>query len=235
MTGSIGLFDSGVGGLSVMNAISSLLPNENLLYFADDTNFPYGTKSPEEIRSLSLDAAHLLKEQGAKIVVVACHTATAHTQVGVWDHFPLPIIDMAGPTLDLIGKYAAGKRLAILGSEALIRCGFYQKKITEQFPGTSILPIAAQDLIECVQEKKTIDLSRLPLDEGKIDALLLGSTHFASLKKEFENFLGPTVKILDPSLGVAFSVRQKLQHLNLLTPSISQGRREFLIKEPKLT
>lgn len=215
---SIGVFDSGVGGLSVVNALQSLLPHEQIAYLADQAHFPYGEKSPEELRKLSLDAANFLLEKEVKLLTVACHTASAYALPLLKKVLPIPVIGMIEPTLELLhGK----KRVALLGSKALILSNIYQERIAAEKPEVTAIPIACQELISIVEEKKiaTVEAKTTAqklLQGHHFDSILLVCTHFSFIKGILQEVAGPDVQILDPAEAVANAVSKHLQSTELL-------------------
>lgn len=209
---SIGVFDSGVGGLSIVNALQNLLPHEEIAYFADQANFPYGEKSPEQIIQFSRNAAHFLMARGIKLLAIACHTASAYALPTLQQELPIPVLGMIEPTLGLL---EGNKRLGLLGSKALIGSNLYQERLLAEKPGYITTAIACQDLVSVVEEKRIATPEARQVAErllhGHIfDEILLVCTHFAFIKGLLQDVVGPEVKILDPAEAMAKAIETEL-------------------------
>lgn len=203
----IGIFDSGVGGLSVLAAIAAILPHEEILYFADLAHFPYGDKSRAEILRHCTQIAAFLFSQGVEILVIGCHTASALAKQPLSQLFPLPIIGMVEPTLRTTLK---GK-ITLLATEATIQSHVYQNAI----PNLSC--ISCPDLARKLQEsnpdiQSTIQSCIRPLLGKQIDTLILGCTHFAFALHEIEEELDTTTQVINPALAVAQEVKRQIKH-----------------------
>lgn len=209
---NIGVFDSGVGGLSIVNALQTILPNEEIAYFADQANFPYGEKSPEQILSYSRSAATFLVAKGIKLLAIACHTASAYALETLQQELSVPVLGMIEPTLELL---QGNKRLGLLGSKALIGSNLYQERILAEKPGIITTAIACQDLVTVVEEKKIAtpearQIAEKLLHGHQFDEILLVCTHFAFIKGLLQDVVGPEVKILDPAEAMAKAIEIEL-------------------------
>ncbi len=139
-TASIGIFDSGFGGLTVMKAIQSLLPHENIIYFGDTARLPYGTKSRETIQRYSLENASFLIQQGIKVLVVACHTACSFALEELQQKFEIPVIGVTTPMIEQVAQISKRGKIAILGTRGTIASGAYQNAIQKILPNAEISP-----------------------------------------------------------------------------------------------
>ncbi len=220
MDAPIGLFDSGFGGLTVMKDLVRMLPNENLIYLGDTANLPYGNKSPRAVLSYARKNAQFLMDQGIKLLIIPCHTASCHALEPLQRELPIPVIGMIEAGVKLAFPF---KRIAVLGTTSTIESGLYQERILKQNPGTKILAIACPLFVPLVEEgfhehvsaflivKETLkDL------QGAIDAALLACTHYPLLRKVIEKELGPQVALLEPAASCALYAREVLAQKNQL-------------------
>lgn len=210
---SIGIFDSGVGGLCIVNALQEILPSEDIAYFADQAHFPYGEKSPEQILSFSRSAAAFLSTKEIKLLAIACHTASAYALRTLQQELSIPVLGMIECTLDLL---EGNKRLGLLGSKALIGSNLYQERILAEKPGMVTTAIACQDLVTIVEEKKIASpeakaVAEKLLHGHQFDEILLVCTHFAFIKGVLQDLVGPSVKILDPAEAMAQAIERELR------------------------
>jgi glutamate racemase len=214
----LGIFDSGFGGLSVMRALKKILPKEDILYLADTLHLPYGNKSREEIIRFSLDNAAFLADKGAKLLIVACHTATAWALDTLQKSFDLPIIGLFVPTLLELQAHKEIQTLAILGTESMISSQVYQSSISMHFPHVKIISIPCPLLAPLIEKglfngrkiEMAIKDHLNPILNQSIDALLLCCSHYSFLKTQFQSFLKNETLIIDPSEKCAEFVKQFL-------------------------
>lgn len=215
----IGVFDSGVGGLTVLHAIREALPDEHLVYLGDTARLPYGTKSPVSIARYALQAARKLQEQHIKMLVVACNTASAvaldelREQMG-----ELPVIGVVEPGASAaVAAHPGGSHL-VLATEATVRHGAYRKAIEARDPGASVRELACEMLVSLAEEGwNDGDIAeaivRRYLDEagGDIpDSIILGCTHFPLLKHAIQVVVGDRVTLVDSASSTARVVRETL-------------------------
>ncbi len=215
MNAPIGLFDSGVGGISVLQAIEYLLPHQDCLYFGDSVHFPYYEKSPAElIRYASQITAFLLSQQ-IQLLIIACHTASIHVLPTLQANFPIPIIGMVEPTLLALKKTTKNQRIAILATESTIRSKLYQHAILKQMSDAYLIPLACSKLEQAIEqgEKPSQDLIKeclSPLHNQNIDTVLLACTHYPHILHEIEEELDQETAVLNPALEVAKQAKEKL-------------------------
>ena len=222
----IGIFDSGVGGLTVARAIADVLPHESFIYFGDTAHLPYGEKSDEAIRQYSLAIAHFLIGQGAKAIVIACNTATAVAYQSLVEEFgaQLPIINVLDPVAEAVAL-RKHPHVGVIGTRATIRSGAYENRLKQYFPEVEVSSLATPLLVPVIEEglaKSVITtevlqhyLSQPQLQN--IDALILGCTHYPILHKEIEAYLHHKVHVVDSPQIVAETVSQILAANNLLS------------------
>ncbi|HYK77346.1 MAG TPA: glutamate racemase [Daejeonella sp.] len=222
----IGIFDSGIGGLTVASAIHKLLPQEQLVYFGDTAHLPYGDKSPVAIKYYSLKIAQFLIEQGCKMIVIACNTASSHAYQDLLEVFgqQVPIVNVIDPVVDEVVKAGIYHRIGVIGTKATIKSEVYAKKLKAADAGLKVSSLATPLLAPMIEEgffnntiSHTVIHSYLSSPVLKnIDSLILACTHYPLIKPEIEEFYQSKVSIVNTAETVARHVQQRLQQLNLL-------------------
>ncbi len=230
----IGIFDSGVGGLSVWREVVRLLPSEDVLYFADSAHLPYGERSLEEVKAFSEAITEFLLEKGAKVVVVACNTASAAALHHLRERFSIPIVGMEPAVKPAVSLTKTG-RIGVIATKATFQ-GLLFRRLVERFgQGVEIYTRACPGLVEMVEEgllngqeaEDRVRAQLSPLLEEGIDVLVLGCTHYPFLREALEKVVGPSVIIVDPSEAVARQVRRVLEGNGLLKEEGGKGRYAF--------
>lgn len=220
----IGVFDSGVGGISVLKELIRLMPGEHFLYFGDSANAPYGEKTTDEVRRLTLSAAKYLLDQGCKALVIACNTATAAAIEILRQTYPDNIIVGIEPALKpATDRFPTGK-IGIMATAVTLR----EEKLLsllERFPGVQVEKIPAPGLVEKIEQGKADseeaeNLLREILSPyiDKLDALVLGCTHYPFVKSTIAKILGAQTLLLDGGEGTARQTRNLLEQADLLNP-----------------
>lgn len=239
---SIGVFDSGIGGLTVMSQIAKALPNEKILYLGDTARLPYGEKSPETIIRYTIENAIFLMEQNIKVLVIACNTATAFAIHKIQSIFNIPVIGVIEPGAEQAIKVTRNNHIAVLGTKGTILSKAYEKKILELNPAAKVISIACPLFVPLVEEGlHTHEATTLivheylaPLKLEKIDTLLLGCTHYPVLKETIQNYFGAGISIVDSASTCAEKVKIALREYNLETPStIPTPHRFFVTDNPE--
>jgi glutamate racemase len=216
----IGLFDSGVGGLTVMREVARLLPNENLVYLGDTARVPYGTRSGEAIRKYTWEATTFLLKEQIKLLIVACHTACSHSLEMLQEKCPVPVIGVVRSGLETLILHARGRRVAILGTPSTIGSGLYQKIIHQHDPQIQVFPVACPLFVPLIEERLfdhpatqlIADHYLHALRDQHIDAALLACTHYPLIRPIIQQAIGPKVILIEPAAAVA---QETLQHLSL--------------------
>ncbi len=233
----IGVFDSGVGGLSVLHALSSRLPSEDIVYFADQAHFPYGEKSSEQLIRYSVEITEFLLKQNIKLLIVACHTASTHALDVLQERFSIPIIGMVQPTVqEIISTHK--KRIAILGTHATIRSQIYKKHLEMhaeliELPCPELINIVEENQINAPNAASAVDEALSSLKSEHVELALLGSTHLSYLNRLIQGSLGPHVYLLDPAQRVAETAASLLCKEQLLKTSNEKGTYRFFVsKDP---
>jgi glutamate racemase len=218
----VGIFDSGIGGLTVAQAISALLPNERLIYFGDTAHMPYGDKSKELVRSYAdRITGFLLHEKHCKAVVIACNTASAAAYELLRDKYKgvVPVLNVIDPMIEAVIADDAIKKVGIIGTRTTIESGVYQEKFSRRKPGLQFSAVATPLLASMIEEGYYNDaISETVLenylghsDLQNIDALVLACTHYPLIKKEIDFFYKGTVKIFDSAEVVAKKLKLILE------------------------
>ncbi len=219
----IGVFDSGIGGLTVAQAIMRQLPAESLIYFGDTARVPYGPKSPETVRRYSHEIAAFLLEQGVKAIVVACNTATAHALPMLEDELDVPVIGVVGPGARAAVKASSAGRIGVIGTEGTIRSGAYVKAIHAEAPEAIVTVRACPLFVPLVEEGwNDSEATRLiaaeylaPFSHGAVDTLVLGCTHYPLLKRVIGETIGRSVRLIDSAEETAADTRRMLDEHGL--------------------
>lgn len=221
----IGIFDSGIGGLTVANAIYKLLPKENIVYFGDTAHLPYGDKSPHAIAHYTQKITEFLIQHKAKIIVIACNTASSYGFDAVNNLFGhrVKIINVIDPMVDYVTQNKL-KNIGVIGTKGTINSKIYQQKINEQKPSIQVIEKATPLLAPLVEESfYNTPISKLVLSEylnqpnlKNIEGLVLACTHYPLLKNDILEVLGNEVTIFDSSEIIAQQLKTVLTKLNLL-------------------
>jgi len=219
----IAVFDSGVGGVSVLKELMALMPNEQYYYFGDSANAPYGLKSTEQVRDLTLAAAEKLFGLGAKALVVACNTATAAAIEDLRRAYPDRIVIGIEPALKLARDRHPGGTIGIMATDVTLREQKLAALMERVKRDCTVLRVHAPGVVELVEAGKCNSGEAVALMEqllgpyvGKIDALVLGCTHYPFMKKAMRKVLGDGVELLDGGEGTARETRRRLAEAGLL-------------------
>lgn len=234
MKAPIGIFDSGIGGLTVLRELARLLPYEDLVYLGDTARLPYGTKSPETILRYTTECADFLLKEGIKLLVIACHTASSLALASLQKALPIPVLGMLRPGMELI-RDSELQTIALLGTQATLSSEAYQQLILKECPHIEIVPIACPLFVPLAEEglhlhpisRQTAEYYFEPLKEKAIQAALLACTHYPLLCDVIQQALGSKVQLLEPSLRCAQNVKHALQSETLLKISSTQGEYRF--------
>lgn len=218
----IGVFDSGIGGLTVLKEIDRLLPHESVVYFGDSGRAPYGTKSNETVIKYTFQDMRFLQNQDIKMIVIACNTASACSLNRVKNSFDFPIIEVVGPGAAAAARATVNNRVGVIGTPATIGSGVYEKAITsinneiEIFskPCPMFVPLVEEgwwenDIAFGIAEKYLH-----PLKEAGIDTLVLGCTHYPLLHNVIQKVMGDNVKLVNSALEVAKVVKEGIEKTN---------------------
>lgn len=228
----IGIFDSGVGGLTVLAEIHRLLPSEDLVYFADSAHFPYGDRPEAEVRELAEAATERLLERGAKLVVIACNTATSAAAERLRARYAVPFVAME-PAVKPAAERTRTGRIAVLATAGTVEGARLARLVERYGNGAAVLALPGTGLAEAVERgdldsEEPLRAALAPLLREPVDALALGCTHYFFLKPAIQRILGPDVDVIDTAEPVARRVREVLQARNLLAPAGRVGAVTYL-------
>lgn len=220
----LGVFDSGLGGLSVVKALWEALPGESILYFGDTGRFPYGTRSPEVIRRFAQQNARFLLSRGAKAIVVACNTASAHALPALAESLSVPVIGVVEPGVQAALKHRSEGRIGLLATAGTVASRAYEHALQRLNPDVSMTSVAAPLFVALVEEGWTdTPATELIAEEyikqfnhGNCDAVILGCTHFPVLRPVLRRVLGDHVALVDGSEVTAHAAADMLRNHNLL-------------------
>jgi glutamate racemase len=214
----IGVFDSGIGGLTVVRALMDLLPGYDITYLGDTARTPYGSKSAGTIIKYSLNNTDFLRRQGAKLIVIACNTASSYAHEAVQSHFDGPVFEVIGPGACLAVNHSKKLRIGIIGTRATIASGVYEKRIKAHAPQSLVYATACPLLVPLVEEgwlrrPETNMIVRKylqPLKNKRIDTLILGCTHYPVLHDVIQKKIGARVVLVDSAQAIAAQVQHYL-------------------------
>ncbi len=240
----VAVFDSGLGGISVLRELVRTLPRENYLYFGDSLHAPYGTKTPQEVITLSLQAADRLLSQGAKALVVACNTATSAAIRTLRKTYPELAIVGTEPAIKPAVERHPGGRILMLATAMTVQEEKFQRLKAQYDDQAQIIPIACSGLMEYVEqgvlrgsEVEGYLLDKLePYLKVPIDAVVLGCTHYPFLRGAIRRIVGRRPEIIDGSIGIARQLERRLEEQGLLNPGDVSGKVEFQnsLDEPEI-
>ena len=231
----IGVFDSGVGGISVLRELIRVMPNENYIYLGDSKHAPYGTKPLETVRELTFENARLLLAQGAKGLVVACNTATSAAVRLMRSTYPqLPIVGIE-PALKPAALQKEHPRVLVMATPMTVQQEKFRQLMARYEEKAEIYPLPCPGLMEFVEagdlesEKLHDCLLELlgPYLDKKLDSVVLGCTHYPFARKMIQNIVGDTVTIFDGGAGTAREMRRRIAVADLLNPSEEHGWVKF--------
>ncbi|MFT4778078.1 MAG: glutamate racemase [Flavobacteriales bacterium] len=240
-TRPIGIFDSGIGGLTVANALRKLLPHESMVYFGDTAHLPYGDKSPDLIRHYSARIAHFLLQHNCKMVVIACNTASshAHQTVAAVAGPTIPVVNVIDPVVQEIALRHASQKIGIIGTKGTIDSRVYPNRIKKLISGAKVCSLATPLLAPMIEEgfishtiSKTVINSYLekPTLKG-VEAIVLGCTHYPLIRREVAAYYGEKVTILDSTTLVAMEVRQLLASKDLAAGDQHEPTFHFMVSD----
>ena len=220
----IGVFDSGIGGLTVVHAIMRQLPEESIIYFGDTARVPYGPKSPETVLRYSREIAGYLRDQGVKALVVACNTATAHALPALVAELPIPVVGVVGPGARAAVQATRTNSVGVVGTVGTINSGAYERAIRDARPDATITTRACPLFVPLVEEGwLDHEATRLvareylsPMAAANVDTLVLGCTHYPLLKPMISEVVGPGVRLIDSAEETAAETRRVLADKKLL-------------------
>lgn len=222
----IGVFDSGVGGLTVVREIMRNLPNEEIVYFGDTARVPYGSKSKETVTRYSRQIVRFLHSKEVKAIVVACNTASAYALETIKKELDIPIIGVVEPGARVACETTVNDRIGVIGTEATVHSGIYTSFIRRQKPDVQVVSKACPLFVPLVEEgwlkdPITMEVARRYLEEllqYDIDTLILGCTHYPLLRSTVQKIVGDKVNLVNPAYETARDLKKLLERENLSNP-----------------
>ncbi len=211
----IGIFDSGIGGLTVVRSIMDRLPGYDIIYFGDTARTPYGNKSAATVIEYSRQITDFLIQQGAKIIVIACNTASSVATEALKESCPLPVFEVITPAVTYALSVTRKSSIGVIGTRATINSGIYEKQIKAADPDASVFSVPCPLLVPLVEEgwmnrpetRMIVKKYLHPLKTRQINALILGCTHYPLLKPVISQKIGKRVRVIDSSTAVADDIR----------------------------
>lgn len=239
MNAPIGVFDSGVGGLTVAREIMRQLPDESMIYFGDTARVPYGTKSKDTVLRYSRQIINFLLSKGVKAVVIACNTASALALPELQKEYIVPIIGMVKPGAIAAVNATKSKNIGIIGTSATVKSGEYSKYIREIDPEVTVVTKACPMFVPLVEEgliddRITEDMVSRYLTEFKtydIDSLILACTHYPLLMNPIRNFMGKNVTLVNPAYEAAKTLKQQLEEKGLSADESEKVHHEYYVSD----
>ncbi len=236
---AIGIFDSGIGGLTVLKEIVAALPMENIIYLGDTARVPYGIRSPETVTRYSFENTKFLLSQEIKLLVVACNTASAISLDAVKKEYPLPVIGVLEPGARAAVLATKTRRVAVIGTEATIASGAYERAIRRIAPDVVVHSIPCPLFVPLAEEGWTEnDVALLvagkylsPLSGTGVDTLVLGCTHYPLLKTAIGKAVGPSITLIDSATETAKEVAEVLEKLRWRGDGQGEGTRRYFVTD----
>lgn len=232
----IGVFDSGVGGISVLRELVKQMPSEDYIYFGDSANAPYGTKPPDVVKKLTMDNVRFLLDSGAKSIVVACNTATSAAVAELRKIYPdIPLVGIE-PAIKPAVLYKKDSCVAVMATPMTLKQEKFQKLMARYKDMADIIPLPCPGLMEFV-ERGNLDSEELAgylrklfctLNHKKIDSVVLGCTHYPFLKNAIQKAVGNEVVIFDGGEGTAREMKRRLSEAGLLNNRTVKGKTSFI-------
>ncbi|HEX7049445.1 MAG TPA: glutamate racemase [Longimicrobiales bacterium] len=240
--GPIGVFDSGVGGLTVVRELRRVLPDESVLYFGDTARVPYGPKSPEAVRRYAREAAAFLLGRGIKMMVVACNTATAHAIDALQDELPVPVVGVIQPGARAAVAATRSGRIGVVGTAGTIASGAYDRQIRQLLPDARVFAQACPLFVPLVEEgwldhpaTRIIAAEYMaPLQKVDVDVLILGCTHYPLLRPTLADVLGPVITLVDSAAETVAEVQRILDAERLRRTDEAPPRHAFAVSDAPL-
>lgn len=219
----IGVFDSGIGGLTVAREIMRNLPTEKIVYFGDTARVPYGNKSKDNIIRYSKQIIHFLMEQEVKAIVIACNTASALAMDEVRKEFDIPILGVIEPGARIAAEETQNGRIGVIGTVATIGSGIHKEYIQQLRPDVTVIGKACPLFVPLVEEgwrhdpvtDQVVERYLQSMKDENVDTLILGCTHYPLLRSTIRAFMGEEVRLVNPAYETALELKQLLEQQNL--------------------
>ncbi|GFN37071.1 glutamate racemase [Tepidimicrobium xylanilyticum] len=235
----IGVFDSGIGGLTVLKEIMEQLPGEDIVYFGDTARIPYGTRSKETVIKYFFQSVRFLLTKDIKAIVIACNTASALAMEEAQEAFEIPLLGVIEPGAKAAVSATKNSIIGVIGTEGTINSQSYQRKIRQMLPSAEIIGIPCPLFVSIVEEGwENTDVAYLTakkylleLKEHNIDSLVLGCTHYPALRYTINKVLGDNVILVNPAYETAKAAKIMLKEKNLLSNKADGGKCRFYVSD----
>jgi glutamate racemase len=236
---AIGIFDSGVGGLTVLKEITRVLPQEDTIYLGDTARVPYGTKSPETVTRYAHEITAFLVKREIKLLVTACNTASAVSLESLKNHYSIPIVGVIEPGARSAACATRSGKVGVIGTEGTIRSSAYTRAIKRINPEIEVItrpcplfvPLAEEGWVDNEVARLTARIYLRGLKDDGVDTLVLGCTHYPILKGIIAETMGTEVRLVDSAEETAHTVAEILRNRNLLRPSSEKGNHHFFVTD----
>lgn len=235
----IGVFDSGVGGLTVVRELFKSLPDENIVYFGDTARVPYGSKSPQAVERFALQDIFFLLNRNVKLLVAACHTVSSVVLDKLVSQLHLPILGVVEPGVDAALKATRTRRIGVIGTRATIMSGCYTRKIKDKSKEALVVSQACPLFVPLAEEgwtgdevtRRTAEIYLAKLIDKGVDTLILACTHYPLLKSVIQDVMGSEVVIIDSAEETARRIAHRLQVLKMKRDTGEHTRHEFFVSD----
>lgn len=235
----IGVFDSGVGGLTVVKQVIKELPNEQIIYFGDTARVPYGNKSKEVVTKFSRQDIRFLLTQNVKAIIIACNTVSSNSMDILKNEFDIPLFGVVIPGVNEALKTTKNKKIGIIGTEATVRSGAYKKLILDKDKDITVYSKPCPLFVPLVEEGWTYnDVSKITAEkylkelvEKDIDSIVLGCTHYPLLKQCIGEAIGEKIKLVDPAHATAILVKEYLEKNGMIRVSDEEPKLIFYLSD----
>ncbi|MBR7071278.1 MAG: glutamate racemase [Clostridia bacterium] len=237
---AIGIFDSGLGGLTVVKEIVKLLPQEDIVYFGDTGRVPYGTRSRETICKYAREDERFLLQKDVKLIVAACGTVSS-VAVDAAEGLPVPFVEVVSHSVSAAVKATKNKKIGVLGTAATIRSGAHRRQILEQLPDATVVENSATLFVPLVEEGwfsaddpvvlETVRRYLQPMIDAQVDTVILGCTHFPVLSEAIHRVMGEAVTLINMGTATALAVVERLAKFGLATDRKETGIHRFYVSD----
>ena len=236
----IGIFDSGLGGLTVANAVYRHLPNEHMVYFGDSAHLPYGDKSAATIQAYSVKICDVLLQKNCKLILIACNSASAaaYELVKAYVGSKAKVLNVIDPVVKYVAEKYSGKRVGLIGTKQTVGSGVYEYQLKVSDPSIQFSALATPLLVPMIEEGfHNNNISEAIIQQylsdpilSNIDTLILGCTHYPLIKQEIDKYYGGKIEVIDSSIIVAKALEQYLEAEGLSAKAL-EGDHEFLVSD----
>ncbi|MFA5160302.1 MAG: glutamate racemase [Candidatus Omnitrophota bacterium] len=235
----IGVFDSGLGGLTVVRELRRRLPSEEILYLGDLAHLPYGTKSTDEIRRLSTECARFLMNKKIKALVIACNSASSVAFKLLSKMLPIPVLDVISPAVEEALASTRNLRVGVIATHATIESGSYARSLESESPEAEyflkpcplFVPLAEEGWLDDAVALEAARKYLMPIKKKEVDTLILGCTHYPLLEKVIAKVMGPGVRLVDSAVPTALRLKALLQKKGLLYPRVRRAPLKIFVTD----